>query len=181
VNPVVAVLLGVLTAVCLFVLPFVAGRYVVRRFGGGRDGLRAGAGSAWACPRCGSGDVARLPADRVSPYPGYHCQECGLRMRPRGTGLFYLAVLAACVGLLALFTLPLWAGGEGEPAVFPFILVVAGYSVYQLLRPAPRRRGPSDDGPARRGGLGRPVPADPQAAAAADRSDGIARLPRYPG
>ena len=47
------------------------------------------------------------------------------------------AALAA--QLLALFTVPLWLGGGGEPRVFPFVLVVGGYAGYQLLRPAPRR------------------------------------------
>jgi uncharacterized protein (DUF983 family) len=119
------------------VFPFVAARYLVRRFGG--SPRRVGDDRGLMCPRCGTEEVVRLQANRVSPFPGYSCAACGLRMRPRGTGVFYAAVLAACVGLLALFTLPLWAGGSGEWRVFPFVLVVAAYSVYQLLRPTPWR------------------------------------------
>ena len=67
-------------------------------------------------------------------------------MRPPGARTFYACLLVACVGLSALFTVPLWQGGDGEVAIFPFILVVAGYSVYQLLRPVPVRPLPRSGG-----------------------------------
>jgi hypothetical protein len=127
---------AVLVFLLLFVFPHFAARFIVRRFGGSPE---RDAGSVLTCPRCGSAGVARLEANRVTPFPGYECQECGVQMRPPGTGVFYAVVLAVAVGLIALFTTPLWYGGDGEPRVVPFTLVVAGYAVYQLRRPTPRR------------------------------------------
>ena len=104
-----------------------------------------GAGEELVCPPCGSDGIVRLAANRVSPFPGYWCRGCGLRMRPHGAWMLYVAVLVACVGLVALFTLPHRAGEGGQARVFPFIFVVAAFSVYQLLRPTPSRARPVPD------------------------------------
>jgi hypothetical protein len=48
-------------------------------------------------------------------------------------------VLALCIGLSAMFAAPFWIGGNGELGCFPFIFIVAGFAVYQLLRPTPER------------------------------------------
>jgi hypothetical protein len=131
-DDVIRVLGAAVAFLVLFVFPCVAAPYIVRRFGGSPD--RVGEG-ALACPRCGSAAVVRLGADRVTPYPGYECRACDLSMRPPGTRAFYVAVLTVCAVLLVASALMSWE--NSEVVVFPFTLTVAGYSVYQLLRPVP--------------------------------------------
>jgi hypothetical protein len=122
----------------LLVFPGVAAHYIVSRFGGSPD--RVGEG-ALTCPRCAAA-VVRLEADRVTPYPGYECRACGLTMRPPRTRGFYIVVLMVCAVLLVLSALASWE--SRELVWFPCALTVAGYSVYQLLRPVPVRRQASD-------------------------------------
>jgi hypothetical protein len=92
-----------------------------------------------ACRRCRSRSVEQLPSDGVSQNPGYRCIGCELRMRPPGSTFLYVVVLAVSSALSAMLALPLLTGREGPVAVFPFMLVVAGYSVWQLRRPTPVR------------------------------------------
>jgi hypothetical protein len=91
-----------------------------------------------ACRRCGSRAVRQLQTDGVAQNPGYRCTECELRMRPAGSTFLYVVVLTVSVVLFSFFTFVLWKSGEGLVA-FPFMLIVAGYSVRQLLRPTPVR------------------------------------------
>jgi hypothetical protein len=60
-------------------------------------------------------------------------------MRPPGSGFLYTVVLVLSLSLLALFALPLWWGGSGPAVVYPFMVMTAGYAVWQLLRPTPLR------------------------------------------
>jgi hypothetical protein len=138
-DDVIRVLVGIVAVLALFVFPFVAAPYLVRRFGGSPDRIPEG---ALACPRCGSAAVVRLEADRVTPFPGYECRACDLSMRPPGTRGFYVAVLAVCVVLLAVSAWMTWENCEFF--LFPYAFAVGGYSAYQLLRPVPvpRRPGP---------------------------------------
>ena len=92
-----------------------------------------------ACRRCGLQGLTPLANDGISRHPGYRCTECGLRMRPAGSTFLYAVVLTLSIALLALSTLPMWAPVEGQVIVYPFMLVVASYSVWQLLRPTPLR------------------------------------------
>ena len=139
VNPVLAAVCGLLVFVGLcFVFELIA-RYLVRKFGGSPAAIQRGAVElVRVCPRCDSSCVGELPSDGVSPFPGYLCQGCGLRMRPHGTSIFYSIVLALSVGLAACFAVLSWTTGEGYLVPFPFMVVVAVYSVRQLLRPTPR-------------------------------------------
>ena len=59
-------------------------------------------------------------------------------MRPDRTGKYYALVLVLSVGLVVLFAAPMWGDGDGGFVVYPFMFVVAGYSIRQLLRPIPR-------------------------------------------
>ena len=98
-----------------------------------------------ACPRCSSAEIVRKAADGISPFRGYICSGCQLHLRPSGTNLFYLSVLILSIGVLALFTMPLWLddpGFEGRKfsVKVPLVCaVVAGYSGFQLFRPTPVR------------------------------------------
>ena len=103
------------------------------------------------CPRCGSAEVARLPENGIAPHPGYECKECGLAMRPNGSGLAFGAILVLAVTMCVATVLP-WFGIPEDMDRLPLVLpVLAGgvalYSVYQLLRPAPRTvQGGTEDG-----------------------------------
>lgn len=127
--------------VCLFLfgLPLVAGPYLVRRFGGGRV---AADEERWSCPRCGRSPVDRLEANRITPYPGYGCGTCGLRMRPRGTTPFYAALIALSASVLALLTVPVWSDEKVERGlnirIIIYAIVVGGFCAWQLWRPTPR-------------------------------------------
>ncbi|MDY3553085.1 hypothetical protein R5W24_002176 [Gemmata sp. JC717] len=136
-----ALLMGFL----LLVFPFIAAQWLVKRFGGRPQ--RASSRAILTCPKCESSDVTRLEADRFSPFPGYACSGCNLQMKPPGTTAFYLVVLVLTLALIALFAYPLWSSEDGEIAVFPFMFLVAAYSIYQILQPAPRQtRSSGDDG-----------------------------------
>ncbi len=99
------------------------------------------------CPKCGSPDLERLPANRISPHPGYRCSGCGLRLRARGMLFVYLfaLVMGAVVGAAAVAFLVAW----GEDRVWRILwLGAAGigcsaYSLYQLVQPVPRRKQPA--------------------------------------
>src|SRR5262245_14900279 len=98
-------------------------------------------GAIRACPRCESRELVRRRPDGISPFAGYTCQGCGTRLRAPGTGLMYGAVLLVCLGLLAFFSMPLWAGiPKGLPDIYCLVAAggVAVYSITQLLRPAPQ-------------------------------------------
>lgn len=100
------------------------------------------------CPTCDSPDVVRLPPNNITPHPGYRCNGCGRRLRGPGMFAVYAVTLVLGLGVAALTAWGLaqgeadreiriaWLGGVG--------LVVAGYSVWQLLRPAPRPDPPAD-------------------------------------
>src|SRR5215831_10924956 len=120
------VLCAILVACVLFGIPLFVAPRIVRRFGGSPN--RIGDEHTLACPKCGSTGVVRLQANRISPYPGYECRECDLRMRPPGTTVFYVVVLVVCVGFIVLSTLPLWSGEGDTIRVIPFVFVVAGYA-----------------------------------------------------
>jgi hypothetical protein len=72
-------------------------------------------------------------------------------MRPHGSTLLYAVLLPVSLGLLALWTAGLWeelwpenppaAAREFHLPIEPIAIAaaVAGYSVWQLLRPTPRR------------------------------------------
>ncbi len=139
-DDVFRILFAVVFFLVLFVFPFFAARFVIRRLGGGPDQVGR---YVLMCPRCSSAAVERLEGNGITPFPGYVCRGCGVHMRPPGTGAFYALVLVICAGLMALFTVPLWLGGGGTARVFPFMLLVGGFAVYQLLRPTPRR-GPTE-------------------------------------
>lgn len=94
-------------------------------------------GEVLACRQCRSVELATIPSNGISRHPGYRCTMCGLRMRPPGSGFLYTVVLVLSLSLLALFALPLWGGGSGPAVVYPFMVVVAGYSAWQLRRPIP--------------------------------------------
>src|SRR5688500_5888704 len=94
------------------------------------------------CPKCGSTTVEKLPPSQISPHPGYRCNGCELKMRSHGmvfvylfTLLFGLALCILCVTLLVVTEgserplKMLWLGGVG--------VIVAGYSVAQIMRPVP--------------------------------------------
>jgi|GEM_PF-3311468 len=106
---------------------------LLRRLAGNCDDMLA-------CRRCGSGEVVRLPSNEVVRHPGYRCGECGLRMRPVGSAFLYIVVLVVSLTLSAAFAYPLLVGGEGPVVVFPFMLIVATYAVWQLRRPTPIQR-----------------------------------------
>ena len=94
------------------------------------------------CPRCSSNQVERLPPSRISPKPGYRCSNCDLKMRSPGMLLVYLILFL--LGLAA-FAFGIAAKlAEGKETIVAFKagwigLFVAGYSLLQLIRPAPRR------------------------------------------
>jgi hypothetical protein len=108
------------------------------------------------CPRCGSPNVARLPADPVSPAPGFRCANCGVKLRDRGMLVVYLVVLVIAAGIGALNVFVQVAGGLSARglAVLAVCVVCGGYSAAQIARPAPRRpeggRPPEPPAPARR-------------------------------
>jgi hypothetical protein len=93
------------------------------------------------CPRCESKEVVRLPNDGVSPHPGYKCNGCGVRMRPNGSTIVWVAMVLIGIGVTAFCVLPLFNIVEADRVfvVLPIIgVVVAIYSIRQLFRPTPR-------------------------------------------
>lgn len=126
-------------------------------------------GKRKVCPRCGSADVARLPDNGISPHPGYECKGCGQAMRAPGTAVAYAIVLVISLAIAFGFMLA-WFSADGGPVkvVLPIVgLVVAGYCVYQLTRPAPKL---VEGNPAAPAAVEPPKPAEP--GAAADRGPG---------
>jgi hypothetical protein len=106
--------------------------------------LRLNESERWLCRTCDSTEIMRLPANRISPYPGYVCRTCGQRMRPPGSTVVYVALLIFGLGLLGLFTVGLWGaiGPErliGGVHLFATVTVVLAYSLWQLSRPTCRR------------------------------------------
>jgi hypothetical protein len=94
------------------------------------------------CPQCASAEVQRLPENGIAPHPGYECTGCGLAMRPNGSGLAFAAILILAVVMCVAGVLP-WFGIPKDvdrlPLGLPVVAAgVALYSLYQLLRPAPR-------------------------------------------
>lgn len=107
------------------------------------------------CPRCKAAQVAALPANGISPRPGFRCLACGTRMRGM-TGTYVVAILlgvgllSVAAGVLAPYknvlavdniqTLVRAPMGPGSMFfAIPFYLLVVGYSVRELTRPRPRR------------------------------------------
>lgn len=137
VNTVIAVLLAVFFILMVLVLTQLVMSFIVRQWGASLGH----SGPSWGtlrCPQCESSRLALLPTDRVSPLARYLCRSCSLEMRPRGSRVFYSSVLILSIGLIVLFSMGLWAGGDGPIAVYPFMFVVAISSIRQLLRPTPR-------------------------------------------
>jgi len=101
------------------------------------------------CPRCGSPNVARLPADPISPRPGYRCANCGAKLRDRGMLVVYLVVLLIAAGVAAVNVYVMAEEGVrlGILVMLTVCMACAGYSLMQLARPAPRRRRAEDDWP----------------------------------
>jgi hypothetical protein len=94
-----------------------------------------------ACPICGSPHVEPRPPSRISPYPGYHCRDCGALMRAPGTLPLYLFIVLLGSGFVGLFAY-LSKAGEAGPwhAETPLIaLVCVVYSLRQLWRPVPSK------------------------------------------
>lgn len=96
----------------------------------------------WACARCDSSEIRELPKDQVSPYPSFECRDCGLMMRPRGSGLMYSVVLVIGIALFAGSTAVFWAKLDTDR--FPIgvaiaSVIVISYCVRQLVRPVVRR------------------------------------------
>jgi hypothetical protein len=112
------------------------------------------------CPRCNSGAVVRLPANRISPHPGYECTACGCRMRARGLAAVYLLAIVLALGLIVLLVWLLLSEQvlhlRGTIVGLGVGIVVVVYSVVQLLRPAPRR-GPMSAEPIGRADPGAPA------------------------
>ncbi len=100
------------------------------------------------CPKCDSPEVACLPNNGITRNPGYKCKGCGLTMRPKGTVVMYAAILVLGLAVAVFFTLP-WFDPQAER--LPIGIPVAGagvalFSVFQLMRPAPKQV--EDDSPA---------------------------------
>jgi hypothetical protein len=93
------------------------------------------------CPCCRSNLVRRLPANSISPQPAYKCDDCGRRLRARGT--FFIYMVIALIGLTfpALLVWMALEGDEDRVLQMAYLgavgVVVAIYSIVQLLRPAP--------------------------------------------
>ena len=138
-NPTLGLLIAILIGFCLLVLPCIAAQYIVRRFGGSNEYKAVAGIQTLTCPKCGSPQITRLPGNHITPYPGYRCGRCELHMRPSGTGVFYVLIIAACFGLMALCTIALLEGGDADLYFVYLCTVVAGYSVYQLRRPTPQQ------------------------------------------
>lgn len=95
------------------------------------------------CPRCNSTEVARLPPSQISPHPGYHCQQCGLKMRSHGMFYVYLFFLLFGLVVSAIPVIVFLIFGEDEKVLKTSWLLVAGlvvcgYSAMQIARPTPR-------------------------------------------
>ncbi|MBM3981994.1 MAG: hypothetical protein FJ304_17315 [Planctomycetes bacterium] len=67
------------------------------------------------CPSFGSSAVKRLPANGLSPDPGYICQECGCKMRGKGMAVIYGIAILLGVGLIALMGWMLSIGEAEQP------------------------------------------------------------------
>jgi hypothetical protein len=83
---------------------------------------------------------------KITPLPVYVCRHCGLIMRSRGMGLFYLAL--AIPGVL-LVVMAAYALAEGGLSVrFAWLgalgLGMMWFAARQFLEPTPRRD-PSED------------------------------------
>ena len=106
--------------------------------------------SRWRCVRCDAREVEKLPANFISPHPGYRCRACGYKMRSKGMLFVYLVTLV--LGLV-LFVLGIYTSlderfhlGHLGFLLFRAIpgFIVAMYSVFQILRPTPRRARPEE-------------------------------------
>lgn len=99
----------------------------------------------WLCPKCMSENVEKQSSGQISPFPGYLCLECGLKMRGFGTFPIYYAVII--IGLLIFAGITYQALSEEGIGNNPvrilwfagIALVGAGYSLLQLARPVPLR------------------------------------------
>ena len=107
------------------------------------------------CARCQAARVAALPANGITPKPGYRCLACGARMR--GTTGVYLVVvvlgfslLLVAAGCLAPFKDQIASDnitdlvrtplGPGTTFIaIPLYLFLTGFSLRELARPRPRR------------------------------------------
>ena len=106
------------------------------------------------CPRCQAAQVTKLPANGISPHPGYRCLSCGVRMRGMtGTYVFVvilgLALLSVAAGIITPFgdirdekirelvRAPMGPGSSFF--IIPLYLGVVAYAGRELVRPRPRR------------------------------------------
>jgi hypothetical protein len=107
-----------------------------------------------SCPRCQAAQVEELPADGISPHPGYRCGSCGARLRGM-TFTYGLAILLG-LGLLAVAVGVVTVFGDDRDAtlrgyvrspmgtwsafvMIPLYVFLVAYAGRQLLRPRPRR------------------------------------------
>ena len=105
------------------------------------------------CPRCGSGRLARLAKNDISPFRGYRCESCQRRLRDPGSLVSYLVVLVLglffTAAMLADFDQPGIVPDVGRTVVFVTIgLVCVGYAAIEIARPAPRTTRPVTSVPA---------------------------------
>ena len=92
------------------------------------------------CPYCDSFEVIRLPKSEVSPHPGYRCDDCGLIMRPNGSGIMYVVGMILSIGVIALAIFAISDPGAGGIRIgLPVAgIVVFCYSLRMMLRPTPK-------------------------------------------
>lgn len=100
---------------------------------------KVGPAESLACSRCGELGPNKLQNDGVSRLPGYLCPKCGLRMRPPASTFRYAALLVLSLAMATSLALVMGVKSvvcEGFE-IFSTTLAVAGYSIWQLLRPTP--------------------------------------------
>ncbi|MCZ2343619.1 MAG: hypothetical protein LC104_17775 [Bacteroidales bacterium] len=99
-----------------------------------------------SCPRCHMVQIAELPANGITPHPGYRCLSCGTRLR--GMTATYAFVIVVGVALIAVSAgvVPIFGDdrdarlrGFLSPYLIPLYFIAIAYAVREVLRPRPRR------------------------------------------